>query len=220
MAGQPKRRAMIAELSKRSLEDLDDAGAHLEYVADWVKSGRTIVELANSISDSLHLTETVGNELRNHTVYGINARMVSKYLVTTWPETATAAMAGARQEGAHGLVAEAMSIADEVSADREEIAKAKLRVDTRLWAAERWNRDELGKAPETVLNVNLNTLHLEAMREMMLRAPAKESAGRIPLARAFLIPESSSTIDATIEEIGVEANTLPDQQLDLLTSGL
>ena len=115
-----------------------------------------------------------------------------------------------------------MQIADEVPADREQIAKAKLRVDTRLWAAERWNRDELGKAPEVALQLNINALHLDAMR--VQRIPAKESAVPIAGARAFIIPTSDpasreelldevSTIDGTIEDVTSEAITLPSLEL-------
>lgn len=218
MAGQPKKRAMIAELSRRALEDLGDAEAHLEYVVDWVKSGKTVVELASSISARLGSEIEIGGEIFRD----INARMISKYLITKWPDTAGAALAAARREGAHGLVAEAMQIADDVKADREDIAKAKLRVDTRLWAAERWNRDELGKAPEVQLNVNLNSLHLDAMRVKQI--PAKATAELSAPARAFLTPSSDldemSTIDATIDDLTPEANMLPALEIAEVSTGL
>lgn len=218
MAGQPKKRAMIAELSKRALEECGDAEAHLEYVVDWVKGGKTLVELASDLSVSLHMRIVIDGSIFED----ITARMVTKHLNTKYPETAGAELAAARREGAHGMVAQAMQIADEVPADREQIAKAKLRVDTRLWAAERWNRDELGKAPEVALQLNINALHLDAMR--VQRIPAKESAASIAGARAFIIPtsdptsreellENVSTIDSTIDLASNEVITLPAMEL-------
>jgi hypothetical protein len=221
MAGQPKKRAMIAELSKRALEECGDAEAHLEYVVDWVKGGKTLVELASDLSVSLHMRIVIDGSIFED----ITARMVTKHLNTKYPETAGALLAAARREGAHGMVAQAMQIADEVPADREQIAKAKLRVDTRLWAAERWNRDELGKAPEVALQLNINALHLDAMR--VQRIPAKESAesaASIAGARAFIIPSSDpasrkelldnvSTIDSTIDLASDEVIALPTMEL-------
>lgn len=218
MAGQPKKRAMISELSKRALEECGDAEAHLEYVVDWVKGGKTLVELASDISVALNMRIVIAGSVFED----ITSRMITKYLNAKYPDTAGAQLAAARREGAHGMVAQAMQIADDVPADREEIAKAKLRVDTRLWAAERWNRDELGKAPEVALQLNVNALHLDAMR--VQRLPAKESAASIAGARAFIIPtsdpasreellENASTIDSTIALASDEVIPLPTMEL-------
>lgn len=209
MAGNPKKRAMIAELEKRTKEECEPGSTHLDYVVDWVAGGKTMVELAADIKDTINVE--------------VSNMMLSKYIHLTWPETAGPALAAARKRGAHNLVAEAMGIADDAPNDRDAIRKAKLRSDVRLWAAERWNRDELGRAPEVQLNVNVNNLHLDAMRVRTLQ-PAKDAAPSLPVARAYLgAPEDQSaagTIDATIVEEGDEPNSLPDQQLDLLPSGL
>lgn len=204
---------MIAELSKRALEDCGDAEAHLEYVVDWVKGGKTLVELASDLSSSLNMRIVIDGSIFED----ITARMITKHLNAKFPDEAGVALAAARREGAHGMVAQAMQIADEVPADREQIAKAKLRVDTRLWAAERWNRDELGKAPEVALQLNINALHLDAMRVQRIAkesaVPAKESAVPIAGARAFIIPTSDP---ASREELADEVSTI-DRTIDLAT---
>ena len=101
MAGQPKKRAMIAELSKRALDEYEDADAHLDYVVGWFKGGQTQVELVESINKELGFVDDNGRS----TDEGITARMLSKYLNAKWPDTAGALLAGARREGAHGMVA-------------------------------------------------------------------------------------------------------------------
>lgn len=76
--------------------------------------------------------------------------------------------ARARAKAAHVLVDEALEIAD--SADPEEIQKAKLRVQTRQWTAERWNRKDYGQAKAEVA-ISISGLHIEALKRRHSDAP-------------------------------------------------
>ena len=76
--------------------------------------------------------------------------------------------ARARARAAHDLVDEALEIAD--NADPEEIQKAKLRVQTRQWTAERWNRKDYGQAKAEVA-ISISGLHIEALKRRHSDAP-------------------------------------------------
>lgn len=206
MSGQPKKRAMIAELTRRAAEELEDGEKHLEYVVQWVEAGKTITELAKDIG------------------VDCTPEMISRYLYKTWPDTAGVALAKARSQGAHGMVDRALEILDDAPThDREHLTKAKMRADGRLWVAERWNKNELGRSPDTVVNINHNTLHLDAMRK---RALTSERDRNLPThARAFIMsqndtPPETSTIASAIDAELVEAIPLPAQDIGEGSSGL
>ncbi len=76
--------------------------------------------------------------------------------------------ARARAKAAHVLVDETLTIADE--ADPEETQKAKLRIQARQWAAERWNRKDYGQAKAEVA-ISISGLHIEALKRRHADAP-------------------------------------------------
>lgn len=187
---------MIHELERRTREwtetqdvELGELG-HLDYAESFVASGGTMVRLADEISDA------VGFE--------ISRDMLKRYLAEGRRDEANKRLAEARHDGAHGLVEEAMRIVDDApTGDKEQLAKAKMKAETRLWAAERWNRNDLGRSAEVSIVVNNNTLHLDAMRKRVVEQ--EKSAPALPLAHARSSSAlrqlgSGDTILATVDE--------------------
>lgn len=160
MAGQPKRRQMLAELLRRANVEFgedrpaSDEVAIIAYIERRVSSGTTLHGLARE------LTDTLGVE--------IFREAISKWLMEAqeragpeWQGT----IARARTRGAHALTEEALQIVDSASTEsREELQKAKMRADTRIAVAERWNPAELGRQTQQNVAISLQVLHLDALR--------------------------------------------------------
>ncbi len=159
MAGRPKRRALVHELTKRAADECEDGTAHLEYVMRWIEEGKTLNELSRLISDDAR--------------EDISGIYITRYLTSAYPEYAVK-MAEARALGAFAMVDEARDIVDaldEGEVDRNDIAVARARSDVRLWTAERFNRKDLGNQKEGVnVNITINSLHLDALRARAITA--------------------------------------------------
>ena len=61
-------------------------------------------------------------------------------------------------------MAETIEIADET--DIEEVNKARLRVQTRQWVAERWNPQAYAQSKQPSVQVNLSGMRLDALRHI------------------------------------------------------
>ena len=90
---------------------------------------------------------------------------VSKKALHEWlesPERAGLA-SRARVRAAREFAAETIEIAD--TAKPEEVAVARLRIESRRWVAAKWNAAEFGdnKTPQVV--VNIGDLHLRALKQ-------------------------------------------------------
>ena len=70
----------------------------------------------------------------------------------------------ARAKAADDMVAESILIADESSI--EEVNKARLRVQTRQWVAERWNPAAYAQTKMPSVQVNLSGMRLDALRRI------------------------------------------------------
>jgi len=89
---------------------------------------------------------------------------ISKKALTEWldrPEQESF-LTHARARAADHLVSETIEIADESSI--EEVQKARLRVQTRQWVAERWNPAAYAQNKMPSVTVNLANLRLDALR--------------------------------------------------------
>ena len=78
-------------------------------------------------------------------------------------ERGTDVYARARAAAAHGLVEEMIAISDTVTPDNAEVAKARLRTDTRKWVASFWNRESYGDRGPAIA-IQINGLHVGALR--------------------------------------------------------
>ena len=70
----------------------------------------------------------------------------------------------ARAKAADHLVAETIEIADQT--DIEEVNKARLRVTTRQWVAERWNPAAYAQNKMPSVQVNLSGMRLDVLRHI------------------------------------------------------
>ena len=151
MAGQPKKQAMIAELTRRATVE---GMSVLEYAEQWVASGGTILGLAAAISASLNLKDEAA----------IQREMLRRYLAgleDAAPST-SGALARARPLGAHALAENAIERADK--ATKEDAAAVALQVRARQYLAERWNPTEFGQSKGTTVNLSIGSLMLEALQ--------------------------------------------------------
>jgi hypothetical protein len=163
MAGQPRKQAMIAELER--LASKQDQSV-LEYAEEWIASGKTILALSKRI--------------KRATREQVSRDMLSKYLNHCTPDAA-ARLAHARLIGGHGLLEDALAIADRTKT--EDVPKARLRVQARQWAAERWS-PELAPQKGVSVTLNVGSLHLDALRAIPSRVT--------PTAHALIAPSPDS----------------------------
>ena len=91
---------------------------------------------------------------------------VSKKALTEWmdlPEQ-EGFLARVRARAADNLVGQMIEIADE--SEIEEVNKARLRVQTRQWVAERWNPAAYAQTKMPSVQVNLSGMRLDALRRI------------------------------------------------------
>jgi len=76
-------------------------------------------------------------------------------------------LARARARGSASLVEQTHVIADEVVLSSEDAARARNRIGTRQWAAERLDRGTFGqqRGPTVAVQINMGQLHIDAMRK-------------------------------------------------------
>jgi hypothetical protein len=189
MAGRQRRKEMAWELERRLAEwtQTQDEGSYdvLDYACSWVASGHTLTKLTDEISETLK--------------WDISRDMLMRYLKDGRPDAARR-LEQARLDGAHGMVDQGIKIIDDAStADKEQLMKAKMQAEIRQWTAERWNRKELGRAPEVQITVNNNTLHIDAMRTRQVQLSNHEERVLEPAqSRARLIDAKSLAHDEDV----------------------
>ena len=71
----------------------------------------------------------------------------------------------ARTRGAHAYLESADEIADDPTMDKDDVPRAKLRVDTKMRIAQAWNPQEFGQHKGVQVNVSIGNLHLDALRQ-------------------------------------------------------
>ncbi len=150
MAGQPRKRALLEELTRRARELGPDATT-LDYVCQYVAGGGTLVGLTSEIEKQL------GMDVARYAI--------QHHLAVTYGQSAKTALAAARKDSAHALAEEAKEIIEDAPThSREELQKAQMRANVRHWMAERYDRQAFGdnKGPNVVVQVG--ALHLDALR--------------------------------------------------------
>jgi hypothetical protein len=157
---------MILELDQRTRSHFeDDEHTSLDYVDQWISGGDTLIQLAREIAED------------NSAAEGLLAQHITRYLSSIFGEAAVSARIQlARRRGAHALAERNLDTADEVKG-KDDVPAAKLKIDTRIWLAGKWNRDELGESKAGVnVQINVAQLHVDAMRKravtMQVRCPS------------------------------------------------
>ena len=80
-------------------------------------------------------------------------------------------LALARKESASAFAEEAMQIADDVEPTRDEIRKAQLRIDHRVFLAKSYDKQQFGDGPTVQVEVSVQNLHLNALRARTVALP-------------------------------------------------
>lgn len=169
MAGNPKKAAVRAELERRTQAEFPDEpeATLLDYVCHWLADGQTFRALCRDIKSSAPVVYT----LLNHDFGADNVK---------------AAFAKARELGSHQLVDESIEIAD--NAVPMEAAKANLQVRARQWAAERWNRKDLGVDRGGAASVNISIGQL-MMGALLAPPPPRE----VEESKSDVLPRAQDT---------------------------
>ena len=141
---------MVAQkLTRAGCKRLDE-----EFGEDWVfervMAGRTIASLQRETG--------VGNRIFYTWLHGgpKNNRDESRW----------GRYMEARRIASDTLAEETLQIADEC-ATAEEVAVAKLKIDTRKWLAGAMNPESYGNRPATQVNVNLGDMHIQALKDVV-----------------------------------------------------
>lgn len=189
---------MIAELEKRTRAEFgEEPASHVDYAEVWIASGGTLLELARDIS-----VVVMGKEQHDY----IRREVLSKYLNGLEGQASADTLSRARARGAHALAEGARQLAKDTPANRDAVAAAKLEIETTLWLAERWNREELGQQRGPNVSITFNALHLDALRA---RATAVASVPAPALAAGDSAGLTTETVDAEVIEV-VEASALDE----------
>jgi hypothetical protein len=153
LAGAPKKQLVARELEQRTRVEFPDEpeATHLDYVEYWQSCGKTL----NSLAEEMGLGQDNGEFI---------TRCLRKVFGT---EEVSGRLERARARGAHFLIEQASTIADQ--ATEEGLGVARLRVQNKQWTAEKWNAREFGgRQGGATVNISIGTLHLDALQTRRL----------------------------------------------------
>lgn len=123
------------------IEAIELAGGEAALI-DRIADGETMADLARALGCSRNLLSTYMNR----------------------DETRRATVQRARETGADAMAEDTIRIADGALASQA--SAARLRIEQRRWFASKVLPDTYGEKNQTSITVNVNTLHLEALRQL------------------------------------------------------
>jgi len=148
----------------------------LDFVLSAVASGKTIHALAEDV------TAALGEPVRRDAL----SRVVSSL------PGARERLPDARLDAAHAFAEESLALADTAGTDsREAIQKAQMRIASRQWMAERFNRAVYGGPKGVEVNISIGQMHLAALQRHTPAGPGQITDGPVePMAADFeVLPE-------------------------------
>lgn len=131
-------------LKKTVRKAIEEAGGWEKAVVERVANGESMQSIA--------------------TDFGCSRVLLSR-LVDADPEVRKA-VAAARLLRAEKWADETLEIADSVLPDKDEVARAKVRIETRKWLAAVDDPERYGRTAQTQVNLSIGELHLNALRRM------------------------------------------------------
>jgi len=193
-------------LAVAELEGEVDSPTALDYVEHWLTNGQTMIALAAKLQADSKLSGL--GEYSPILEGGGLARMLRRRFD---PATVDEVLVRARARGSAALVESTHVIADEVVTSSEDAARARNRIGTRQWAAERFDRGTFGqqRGPMVAVQINMGQLHIDAMRKR--NVPAQNVVEHIGTPEITVLLDDQSVTDA---DVLVEQ----DDQLTLLPS--
>lgn len=162
MAGRARSKALRECLDSRAADyfDADDTPhTSLDYVCDWVESGKTLKELAADLT----------TELEHDVPY---ARLIATLREQYGETTVEERLEASRVRASHPMAEEALSLVDAPADSNVDVSRAASRARTRQWLAEKWNRKAYGQDKGVSVSVSIGSLHLDALRSMPARPAA------------------------------------------------
>jgi len=179
MAGRPKTRATLDALQALANEALGEGASALEYVTDRLASGERMIDLCDLLAKPQGTLDFTPS-------YGMIQNALDMEASGKKQEVA-AALSAARRQGAHAKVEEAEQIVDDVGANKDQIARAKLQAEIRTWAAARNNRDAYGDQKAAGVEINIGELHLGALQRIQTTGPSRVLPNVLPAALAEIV---------------------------------
>jgi hypothetical protein len=155
MAGQPRKRAVIAELERRAAQDDSTV---LEYAEAWVAGGGTLFSLAKSVQKSLW-----PEEAQPGLVHRPPPRATVERYLFGLEEGAEQRLLRARSSSGSAMAEESVELAD-ADYDKDGAPRVKNQIQARQWLAQRFNK-ELAEQKGPSVAISIGSLHLAALRQ-------------------------------------------------------
>jgi hypothetical protein len=186
MAGKPKRRAMIAELEKRTRQRFDEneEGEHtpLDYVCDYIEDRGTLIGLAVDLSNKLG--------------FAVSAPSITNYLRAEYTESESR-LSESRARASHLLAEESITLLDVDAETMVEASQRRDRSKARQWLAGKWNREMYESQKGVNVAISIGGLHLDALRARQANTlPAAHVTVSEPTSKPALT--DGSTVDAEV----------------------
>ena len=165
MPGRPRQTAIRAWLKSQCGKGVTP----LDYVCERLASGDYLADISREIEEATAL-EIPQHALRRWLIDEFGKEGVMQRFLE------------AREDAADAYVAKAWHILDSAPEVREALDKAKAKADFLKWQASMANKAQYGSAPAAVnVNVNLASLHLDALRQRKQTASAVVAAPAVEL---------------------------------------
>ena len=153
----------MARLTTRMFQAIEDVGGE-DLVFGLLADGYTVQKVYQKLVDTY--PDELGELSRGIlSAWCNNAQRKERYLE-------------ARRLGAITFAEDSVHIADDAIPEKGAIAKAKLQTDTRRWIAGKMDHDAWGDKAKESVQVNVNTMHLEALKEISGEVREGEGTGR------------------------------------------
>lgn len=188
MAGKPKRRAVIVELERRTreyfelgVEDIDKR-LILDYVEEWTRGGKTLTELAVDVTTRVH--------------FPVERQMLVRVLEYLFEGESETRLRAARVPASHAVAEQVVMIADAPVLDSADASRARNRMSSRQWLAERWNPGEYGVKVVPQVAISFDAMFLDALKA---RASARAVLAPVPDGASTDLKQLES-VDAQVVE--------------------
>jgi hypothetical protein len=168
LAGKPRVKRVIEDLTALAVAELDgeiDEPTALDYAVHWHEGGGTMIGLALKLQN-----ESAAGKLGAYDPIldaGGLARMLRRRFDSA---TVDEVLGRARARGSIAQVEQTHVIADEAVTSSEDAARARNRIGTRQWAAERLDRGTFGqqRGPSVAVQINMGQAHIDALRRRVV----------------------------------------------------
>jgi hypothetical protein len=161
MAGSPKKRALLIELSKRARSmfgppaEGEPEPSVLDYACGYIASGGTLYALAEDLKPVIEVSRAFLKQVVEESE-GSDAEHVA---------AARQRLAHARAESADSHAESGISLLDkDLKLTKDEVLHRRILAERKAWLASRYNRAVYGEDKQPLVAISLPNLHLDAVR--------------------------------------------------------